>query len=147
MRTRLNAVLLGSVLAATALVVFSFPASATTCAPNVGTFVGRIVAIDGSSVTYLVESFKPSGFEFAPESPKPIVRHVVVVHYGRYDGELLRVGHRYSVMVRPNVTVWPAYNGFFSDIHNAGGVCDGGTMNADGSQIDTALVRQPHLRR
>ena len=146
MRTGVRVVLVVGFVATAALIP-SRTASATTCAPNVGTFVGRIVAIDGSSITYLVESFEPSDFEFAPASPKPIVGDVVVVHYGRYDGELLRVGRRYSVTVRPKVTVWPAYNGFFSDIHTAGGVCDGGTVNADGSQIDTALVRQPHVRR
>jgi hypothetical protein len=78
MRTHSSAALLIATVAATA-VVTSGPAAATTCVPPVGTLVGRLVEIDGRSVSYRVETYQPSGYKVAPGSSKPIPGHLVVV--------------------------------------------------------------------
>jgi hypothetical protein len=101
---------------------------------------GPVVEIEGRSVTYRVETFQPGRYDLEPRPPTPIRGHLVVVHYGRYAHEFLHVGRRYSAPVG-----W-AGEGFFSLV-DKGGVCGFRTVNADGTAIDTALIRQPHVRR
>jgi hypothetical protein len=141
MRNRSKAALLVCFVLST-VIVRTAPASATSCVPPVGTLVGRVVNIDGRSVTYRVQTFQPNRNGFLRRSPLPIPGRLVVVRYGRYDHEFLHVGRHYSV------TLGPADDGFVSQVDTANSyACAFGTRNADGSAIDTALIRQPHLRR
>jgi hypothetical protein len=142
MRLRTRVVLLAGFLAATVLVP-SVTASALSCLAPVGTFVGRVVEINGGSVTFRTATFRPSGYSVDTNGvPTPTPGHLVVAHYGHDDEEFLHVGRRYSV------TVWPGDKAFSADVATADeSECGGGTVNADGSQIDTALVHQPHVRR
>jgi hypothetical protein len=139
-------VLLTGFVAATML-VWSGPAAATKCVPSVGTFIGRLIAMNGRSVTYRVESFEPGSYFDASIDPPPTPGRPFVVRYGRYDTELLRVGRRYSVVTWAEYTpTRSAFKGYFADVATAGRVeCGGGTMYAGGSQIDTALANQPHV--
>jgi len=138
MRNRSKAALLVCFVLST-VIVRTAPASATSCVAPVGTLVGRVVEIDGRSVTYRVQTFQRYDYGFPRRSPLPVPGRVVVVRYGRYDHELLHVGRRYSV------ELGPADNGFVSQVDTS--TCAFLTRNADGSAIDTALIRQPHLRR
>ena len=141
MRNRSKAALLVCFVLST-VIVRTAPASATSCVAPVGTLVGRVVEIDGRSVTYRVETFHTSGYGVPRRSSDPIPGHLVTVRYGRYDHEFLHVGRHYSVVLGP------ADDGFVSQVDTAGShVCAFGTLNADGTKIDTALIRQPHLRR
>jgi hypothetical protein len=100
------------------------------------------VEIDGRSVTYRVQTFQLYDSGFPRRSPLPVPGRNVDVRYGRYDHEFLHVGRRYSA------TLGPADDGFVSEVDTAqSNTCAFRTRNADGSAIDTALIRQPHLRR
>ena len=91
--------------------------SATTCAQQFGTINGRIVKVDGKSVTYRVDTFQTGRYDLEPRPPTPIPGHLVVVHYGRYDHEFLHVGRRYSAPV--GWITYPSFpdgEGFFSQL-------------------------------
>jgi len=145
MRNRSKAALLVGFVTAMTLVTPSV-ASATSCAQQFGTINGRIVKVDGKSVTYRVETFQPGRYYWKPRPPAPIPGHLVVVHYGRYDHEFLHVGRRYSASVGwITDPPFPDVDGFFSILDSD--ICGFRTVNADGTAIDTALIRQPHVRR
>lgn len=141
MRTRRQVLaLLGLLLAAT--LVSSCVTQRVKCsmAPDAGSFVGSVVEIHGSAVTFRVETVQRNTSAIAAEFPRPVEGHHVVVHYQDHDEQFLHVGERYSVKV------WPI-NGFSSSVHTANHACSGGTVHADGTAIDTSLLRQPHARR
>jgi hypothetical protein len=108
-------------------------------APDSGTFVGRVEEKHGSAVTFLVESLQAEPARLPAKPHAPVVGQVVVVRYERHQEQFLHVSQHYLV------EVWWLDVYYFSSIHTAGN-CPGGTVYPDGSEIDTALVHQPHLR-
>jgi hypothetical protein len=97
---------------------------------DAGTFVGRVVGIDGPEVTFRVESVQPNRIAESRKFPHPEKGRVVAVRYEAREERFLHVDERYKVKV------WPTH-GYFSSVHTADRPCSGGTAHADGEPIAT----------
>ena len=104
-------------------------------AQDSGTFVGRVVKIDGPTVTYFVEKLKPVPAGEVPRRNAPVPGKTVFVRYDQQEQRYLHVGNRYTV------TVW-SFDGYMSGVHHSDAVCSTGTVHADGSAIDTSAKRR-----
>ena len=104
-----------------------------------GILVGRLTAIHGGNATFSVESWTPSRGAVL-KSPAPVVGSTVVVEYSPSEIRFLHVGRRYAV------AVFNGDHGLGSGVHTANS-CSGGTVNANGSSIDTSLVSRPLVQR
>jgi len=134
--------------AALAIATFAATALITSCGPpraicdsiaDAGTFVGRVENAHGSDVTFIVERLQDEATPARIKPHSPIEGNIVVVHYQRHEEQFLHVGQRYLV------TVWWIGH-YASGVHMANHLCSNGTVHADGSAIDTALVHQPYVR-
>jgi hypothetical protein len=140
MRFRSIPALLIATLTATAFVASCTPPrSICDYAADAGTFVGRVEKTHGADLTFTVERLQEQATSARSGLHSPVAGHIVVVHYGRHEEQFLHVGQRYLV------TVWWLGH-YFSGVHMANHVCSTGTLHADGSAIDTALVHQPYVR-
>ena len=139
MPVRLNAAALLGTLVATSFVTSCTPTVECSMAPDAGTFVGRVEEKHGSAVTFLVQSLQQEPAAAPAKLHSPVEGQVVVVHYDKHQEQFLHVGQRYLV------TVWWIGH-YYSGVATADIPCSGGTVHADGSAIDTALVHQPYLR-
>jgi hypothetical protein len=102
-------------------------------APTTDTVTARLVARHSSTATYALESVTPSSGDLgALRGPALRAGQQVDVHYPSDQARFLRVGHRYDV------SLWWINGKFQSGVHVASDVCSTGTLNADGSKIDTA---------
>jgi hypothetical protein len=97
---------------------------------DAGTFVGRVVGIDGPEVTFRVESVQPNRIAESRKLPHPEKGRVVAVRYEAHEERFLHVDERYKVKV------WPIH-GYFSSVHTSDRPCSGGTAHADGEPIAT----------
>jgi len=104
-----------------------------------GVFVGRLTSVHGDNATFSVESWTPARGG-ALVSPAPVVGSTVVVEYVSNEIRFLHVGRRYAV------SVFDGDHGLGSGVHTANS-CSGGTVNANGSSIDTSLVSRPIVKR
>jgi hypothetical protein len=135
-----TAPLLIAMLAASALMTScATPRAICDYAAEPGKFVGRVQKTHGSAVTFIVESVQREATSSRTEPHSPI-KGQVVVRYEKHEEQFLHVGQRYLVTV-----AWVGH--FVSGVHMANHVCSDGTVHADGSAIDTALVHQPYLRQ
>ena len=125
------------------------PLSLTACrnvscsksAPT-NTIVGRLVARNGSTTTFTVESVLQSSGprQAAPTAPVLEPGQTLTVKYYQDHARFLRVGTRYRVAL-----FWLG-GAFESDVHTASDPCSWGTTYADGRAIDTATWAGAHLR-
>jgi hypothetical protein len=98
------------------------------------TMVGRLVARHGSTATFLIESVTPvASGPGVGSAPALAARHRVSVHYFGDQAQYLRVGRRYAV------NMWWLSNQFESGVHVANDACSTGTVNANGSAINTSI--------
>jgi hypothetical protein len=125
------------------------PLSLTACgrgtcssAAPADTIVGRLVARNGSTATFTVESVLPSSGprQAAPTAPVLEPGQTLTVEYYQHHARFLRVGTRYQVAL-----FWRD-SSFESDVHTASDPCSWGTTYADGRAIDTATWASAHLR-
>ena len=103
-------------------------------APFNDTIVGTLVARHGPTATFAVESIIPGPPTPAsrPKAPAIAQGSRLAVHYPLGQVRFLRVGHRYRV------SVWWLSGRFESGVHVAADVCSTGTVNANGSAINTS---------
>jgi hypothetical protein len=138
--SRRTTALLIAMSAASALIAScAAPRAICDYAAAPGKFVGRVQKTRGSAVTFIVESVQREAASPSNELHSPI-KGQVVVRYERHEEQFLHVGQRYLVTVS-----WVGH--YVSGVHMANHVCSDGTVHADGSAIDTALVHQPYLRQ
>ena len=108
------------------------------------TFVGEVVAIDGSTVTYRVDEVLDAPVDLTRPTPAVAVGQEAVVHYSGGDERFLDTGERYRV------DVYGSSDDLRSGVHNAGectnSVSGTGTVHADGTAIDTKLLSSAGLR-
>jgi hypothetical protein len=105
------------------------------------TIVGRLVARQGSTATFSIESLSqaPSPPSSGTAPPVLVPGHTVAVAYFGDHAKYLRVGSHYLVEL-----YWRA--GYFrSDVHTADDPCSRGTAYADGHAIDTRTWERAHL--
>jgi hypothetical protein len=103
-------------------------------APFDDTIVGTLVARHGPTATFAVESTTPgpSAPASRPKAPTIVNGTRLAVHYPLDQVRFLRVGHRYRV------SVWWFSGRFESGVHVGADVCSTGTVNANGSAINTS---------
>jgi hypothetical protein len=130
-----------AMLAAAALMAScTTPRGICDYAADAGTFAGRVEQTHGSAVSFRVERLQQEATSARTKPHSPIAGQVVVVRYEKHEEQFLRVGQRYLVRVW-----WIGH--YFSGVHMANHACSTGTVHADGSAIDTALVHQTYVRR
>jgi hypothetical protein len=140
MRIGRTLTLLGGSLLAMGILASCSPRVMCDAGLDAGTFIGRVLEKHGSTVTFRVETVQREPSETSLDVRGPVAGTAAVVHYEKNEEQFVHVGARYAVRV------WPVEAGYFSGVHTANHTCSGGTVYADGTSIDTALVHQPHLR-
>lgn len=105
------------------------------------TIVGRLVARQGSTATFSIESLAqaPGPRSSVPAPPVIGPGHTVAVQYYGDHAKYLRIGSRYLVEL-----YWSGGH-FRSDVHTADVSCSRGTVYADGHPIDTRTWARAHL--
>jgi hypothetical protein len=126
--------LVAAVAASFALGSAPRPAMALSCVPSAGIVTGRLVVLDGTNATFVVESAQPG----SRDAPPPSAGSRITIRYGG-DAQFLRVGTRYRAQLLS------LGNGFGSYVHSS--ECTSGTVYADGSRIDTSLWARSSVRR
>ena len=112
----------------------------TTAAGPAATFVGRLVALQGPTATFAIETTTPlSGRPTG--TPVLVAGQTVAVRYANDEQRFLRVDGRYQV------AVWWDGAHFSSGVHTADDPCSGGTDHPDGTAIDTSLWSRQSARR
>lgn len=114
-------------------------------AQDSGTFEGRLVTLDGPGVTFMIERVHPNVAATRSGRHIPPVGKPVVVHYDNGDEKFLHRGRRYKVQV------WwidesQSRLRFVSGVRVADRPCSGGTIYANGSAIDTAILTRSSTR-
>ncbi len=132
-----------------AAVILAAP-SLTSCSGNVtcdygqatDTIIGRVIAREGATATFSIESVvqSSSGSNSASRPPELVPGQAVAVRYYRDRSRFLRVGTSYRVELS-----WNGSGAFESDVHVAGDPCSRGTVYANGRAINTAGWLRSHL--
>jgi hypothetical protein len=107
------------------------------------TITGRLVAREGATATFLIESVSQSSSGTRSASPAPVLSsgQTVAVRYYASRSRFLHVGTSYRVELS-----WSG-SYFESDVHMPGDACSGGgTVYANGRGINTSSWVRSHLR-
>jgi hypothetical protein len=106
------------------------------------TIIGRLVARDGATATFSIESVLQSSAGPRSAPPPPVLKpgQTVAVRYFANRARFLHVGTRYRVAL-----YWSSNGYFESGVHVSGDPCSGGTVYANGHRINTSGWVRSHL--